>query len=139
MQVAGDAIYTIDYVWVIVAALAATLLSAVMAVAAAHGGQRELMQGRSGGPPRGGLQQTPSNQSRERATSKSGGGGYQLFVCDRPLTLVLTMVGMLAVGLTTIAALTTAAHMQHTRVVDQGARAYSTFPNMAYNVRLVYC
>eukprot|EP01052_Picozoa_sp_SAG31_P028618 SAG31_NODE_2778_length_5104_cov_2.424775_1_plen_91_part_00 len=46
-------------------------------------------------------------------------GGYMLFVCDRPLAWILTVLVTLAVALIGVATLTTASHMQQLRVVDQ--------------------
>ena len=46
-------------------------------------------------------------------------GGYYLCVCDRPLTLVLTICGVIAICVAALSGVTLTAHMQAETVDDQ--------------------
>lgn len=121
-MMAGDAVYRIDFRWVVVAAMSAAVLAAVLAVWSAHGPQRPPPSApgqlqASGSPPRPTSIFSTIELLAPVAPPPPARGGYQLFVCDRPLTWVLTVVGTAAVAMVGIAVLTTASHMQVRRNV----------------------
>jgi hypothetical protein len=59
-------------------------------------------------------------QSLNQRTSPAYSGGYYLFVCDRPLTFLLTIAGTLALVAVALALLGAAAHLiNDAQVLDQ--------------------
>jgi hypothetical protein len=123
----GDHIYEIDWRISVGVALGAVLCVAALAVGAAHGSGSGLVTTHpSDGSLRGGTGRAPEGAINSM-TMPAYRGGYYLFVCDRPTTLLLTIVGVAALGCVAVALLGVVAHLQPERIVFQDSLKINPF------------